>query len=112
MRRLMPMAALFRQGVLSSCRRRHEWDLDPQRVPISTIPCLIPYATAAVRESTSSFVKMLDTWRWTVRSLRCSSLAIARFALPRAMRRRISISRGVSPCVSEPASVAATIRSS
>jgi hypothetical protein len=24
MRRLMPMAALFRQGVLSSCRRRHE----------------------------------------------------------------------------------------
>jgi hypothetical protein len=30
MRRLMPMTALIRQGVPSSCRHATEWDLDPQ----------------------------------------------------------------------------------
>ena len=82
----VPMTALFRRACCPHVGAATKADLDPQRVPISTMRCLIPYATAAVRESTPSLVKMLDTWRWTVRSLRCSSLATARFALPRAMR--------------------------
>ena len=57
-------------------------------------PCSYAYAAAAVRERTSSLVKMLERWRATVFSERTRPAAIWGLVRPVATRRSTSTSRG------------------
>ena len=67
----------------------------PDRHAVS--PCSCAYAAAAVREDTSSLVKMLLRWRATVLWLSTRTRAMSGLLRPSATSRSTSSSRSVSP---------------
>src|SRR4030095_16985930 len=80
---------------------RREWHPERFRFPIpySLFPiilCSYANAIAAARDGTSSFTRMLLTWRSTVRSLTDRRVAIALLVQPSAMSRSPCRSRGDS----------------
>src|SRR5690606_33785418 len=64
---------------------------------LSTILCLMANAVASTRDVTPNLLKMLLTWRSTVRSLINNSFANALLVFPKATWRNTWISRRVRP---------------